>query len=116
MAPWHLYLMAGMYIIAGVMHFVKPKVYLPIMPSYIPAHKTMVSLSGVAEITLGILLFFEQTRDIALWGIIAMLIIFFTVHIDMFTNERIKKTIPMWIIILRIPLQFGLIFWAYWYL
>ena len=110
-----LYFMAFLYIAAGVYHFVKPKFYLYMMPPYLPAHKLMVSLSGVAEIVFGIMLLFPQTRSIAAWGIILMLISFFTIHIYMLTNEakffKISK-IFRWI---RIPLQFLLIWWAYQY-
>ncbi|RMB60450.1 hypothetical protein EAX61_06405 [Dokdonia sinensis] len=116
MTPWHLYFMAGMYIIAGLMHFIKPKAYGAIMPKYIPAKRAMVFWSGVAEVVLGIGLCFEQTRTIAIWGIIAMLAVFMTVHIDMLTNEKLKTKFPMWAIVLRIPLQFGLMYWAYFYL
>ena len=83
-----LYFMAFLYIAAGVYHFVKPKFYLYMMPPYLPAHKLMVSLSGVAEIALGIMLLFPQTRSIGAWGIILMLISFFTVHIYMLTEEE----------------------------
>lgn len=108
--------MALMYIFAGLMHFIKPKVYGAIMPSYIPAKRAMVFWSGVAEVLLGIGLLFEQTRAIAIWGVIAMLVVFFTVHIDMLTNEKHKGTFPVWLLWMRIPLQFGLIYWAYQYL
>ncbi len=114
--PWHLYLMAAMYLFAGLMHFIKPKAYLAIMPGYIPAHKAMVFYSGVAEIVLGIALCFDTTRDWAIYGIILMLAVFLTVHIDMLSNERIKGKVPMWFIYLRLPLQFGLMYWAYFYL
>ena len=62
-APWHLYLMAAMYLFAGVMHFIKPKAYLRIMPRYLPNPKVLVALSGVAEIILGIGLCFSATKD-----------------------------------------------------
>lgn len=114
--PYHFYLMAAMYILAGLIHFIKPRVYLGVMPAYIPAKKAMVFLSGIAEVVLGIALLFEETRALAVWGIIAMLVVFMTVHIDMLTNEKLKGRIPKWFIWLRIPMQFGLMYWAYYYL
>ena len=108
--------MAFLYIAAGVYHFVKPKFYLYMIPRYIPAHKLMVLLSGIAEIVLGIMLLFPETRSVAALGIILMLISFFPVHIYMLTDEvkfaKISK-IFRWG---RIPLQFLLIWWAYSYL
>ncbi|NKI33461.1 DoxX family protein [Croceivirga thetidis] len=114
--PWHLYLMAGMYVFAGIMHFIKPKAYLRIMPNYLPKHKALVFWSGVAEIVLGIGLCFTQTKDWAIYGIIAMLLIFLLVHFYMMKGEKESAGIPKWILLLRIPLQFGLMYWAYWYL
>lgn len=113
---WHLYIMAAMYIIAGVMHFIKPRVYGAIMPPYIPYKKAMVFWSGVAEVVLGVGLLFDTTRVFAVWGIILMLLIFFTVHIDMITNEKHKGKFPAWLLWLRLPLQFLLMYWAYQYL
>ncbi|MDT0606919.1 DoxX family protein [Croceitalea rosinachiae] len=114
--PWHLYLMAAIYIFAGIMHFIKPKVYLRIMPQYLPNHKALVFWSGVAEIILGIGLCFSATKNFSIWGIIAMLIIFFVVHFYMLSNEKAAVGVPKWILILRIPLQFALIYWASRYL
>ncbi len=114
--PWHLYLMAGMYIFAGTMHFAFPKAYIRIMPPYIPHHGLMVYLSGLAEIVLGIGLCFAVTKNISIYGIILMLTIFFIVHFYMLTSKKAAAGIPKWILLLRVPLQFGLIYWAYWYL
>ncbi|WP_273567680.1 DoxX family protein [Maribacter halichondriae] len=114
--PWHLYLMAAMYIFAGTMHFIKPKAYLRIIPRYLPKHKLLVALSGLAEIILGIGLCFSVTKDLSIYGIIAMLAVFLLVHFYMLKGERESAGIPQWILTLRIPLQFGLIYWAYWYL
>ncbi len=116
MTPWHLYLMAAMYIVAGLMHFIKPRAYTSIMPRYIPAPKSMVFLSGLAEVILGVGCIFVTTRTLSLWGIILMLIAFLPVHIDMLSNEKIKKKVPAWFIWLRLPMQFGLMYWAYFYL
>lgn len=114
--PWHLYLMAGIYILAGSFHFLKPKIYLRIMPRYLPAHKSLVFLSGIGEILLGIGLFFAETKDIAIYGIILMLSVFLLVHFYMLSSKKAGAGIPVWALWLRIPLQFGLMWWAYYYL
>lgn len=54
--PWHLYLMASLYILAGLNHFRKPQFYIRIIPSYFPNPKLLNILSGGAEIILGVLL------------------------------------------------------------
>jgi len=114
--PWHLYLMAAMYIFAGFMHFIKPHAYMRIMPKYLPNHRLLVYLSGIAEIILGVGLCFSLLKTFSIYGIIALLVVFLSVHIYMLTGEKASAGIPKWILILRIPLQFGLMYWAYQYL
>ncbi len=114
--PWHLYLMAGIYVFAGIMHFIRPKMYMRIMPRYLPNHKLLVSLSGIAEILLGIGLCFAKTRALSIYAIIAMLAVFLLVHFYMLSGEKASAGIPKWLLILRIPLQFGLMYWAWSYL
>ncbi|MEO8933479.1 MAG: hypothetical protein ABI295_04160 [Xanthomarina sp.] len=113
--PWHLYLMAAIYILAGFMHFIKPKMYIRIMPQYLPNHKLLVLLSGIAEIILGLALCFDETRVLAAKGIIVLLAIFLLVHFYMLTGKKASAGIPKWILLLRIPLQFALIAWANYY-
>ncbi len=114
--PWHLYLMAGMYILTGILHFVFPKAYLRIMPKYLPYPKFLIYLSGVVEILLGLALCWPGTKNIAIYGIIAMLFLFLSVHFYMLSGEEAAAGVPKWILWLRLPLQFGLMYWGYWYL
>ncbi len=109
-------LMAFAYVLVGVMHFRSPDFYINIMPLWIPWHAFWVYATGVFEIAGGIGLLIPATRRIAAWGIIAMLIGFFAVHIDMLVayEERFSD-IPYWGLAARIPLQFLLIGWAYVY-
>jgi uncharacterized membrane protein len=113
--PWDLYAMAAMYIIAGILHFVKPEAYMRIMPKYLPNHRELVYASGIAEIALGIGLCIPQLKKIAIIGVILMLVVFLMVHFYMLRGEKEGAGIPKWILLLRIPLQFGLMYWAWWY-
>lgn len=114
--PWHLYLMAGMYTVAGTLHFVFPKAYLRIMPKYLPYPKFLVYLSGIIEIMLGIGLCWPTSKNLAIYGIIAMLLLFLSVHFYMLSGEEAGAGVPKRILWFRIPLQFGLMYWAFWYL
>jgi len=105
-----------MYIIAGIFHFIKPKAYLRIMPRYLPAHKLLVVLSGISEILLGLGLLFEETREFAIYGIILMLLVFLLVHFYMLSSKKAGAGIPKWALLLRLTLQFVLIWWAFFYL
>ena len=114
--PLGLYAMAALYIIAGIMHFIKPKMYMRIMPTYLPNHRALVYLSGIVEVLLGLGLCIPQLRVISICGIITMLSIFLLVHFYMLSGEKASAGIPKWILILRIPLQFILMYWAWFYL
>ncbi|WP_339696287.1 MauE/DoxX family redox-associated membrane protein [uncultured Roseivirga sp.] len=110
-----LYIMSAMYILAGIMHFVKPKAYLRIMPRYLPYHLPLVYLSGVFEIIFGALLLFPSTQVIGAWGIIAVLVGVFPANIHMLKTNKVKKQwyiIALWV---RLPLQGFLIYWAWLY-
>lgn len=117
MLPWHQYLMAIIFILGGINHFRNPKLYEKIMPPYIPAKNSMVILSGIAEMVLGIMLINNNvlTQNMAAWGICIMLVVFFTVHIHMLQDEKASMKLARWILWSRLFLQLGLIFWAYQY-
>lgn len=116
MNPWHLYLMCLMYVGIGCMHFIQPKVFISVLPSYIPYGKLMVYLSGVAEIVLGIAVLYEKTRTVAIYGIMAMLVVFLAVHWHMIVDTKYHKKFPKYILWFRFILQFGLMYWAYHYI
>ena len=108
-----LYALILLYLSAGINHFINLGFYKKIMPSYIPFHMVCIVLSGICEIVFAVLLFPKYTRQIAAWLIIAMLIIFFVVHIQMLIDYWCVGGFILWIAIFRIPLQFVLIWWAY---
>jgi len=108
--------MAALYLVAGLAHFIFPRIYLRIMPRYLPYPKFLVFLSGMAEMILGLGLCFKVTRSLSAYGIIAMLIVFLTVHFYMLSGKKEAAGIPKWILVLRIPLQFVLMYWAYVYI
>ena len=112
---WSLYLMSGIYLFAGIFHFIKPKIYKAIMPKYFSNRILWVYLSGIAEMALALMLLFPDTRNIAIYGIILMLLVFLLVHFYMLSDAYSTK-IPVWLLWIRIPLQFGLMWWAYQYI
>lgn len=108
-----LYAMILLYLSAGINHFINPEFYRKIMPVYIPFHMTFILLSGICEIVFAVLLIPILSRKLAAWLIIAMLIVFFVVHIQMLFDYSSVGGFMLWVAILRIPLQFVLIWWAY---
>lgn len=113
----HRYILAALFLITGILHFVKPKLFTGIMPDYIPYHLVMVYVSGVAEVLGGLGILFEKTQVWAGWGLILLLIAVFPANINM-TIKSIQRSgytsLYSMVTILRLPLQFVLIYWVYW--
>lgn len=113
--PWHLYLMALIYTVAGLNHFRSPKLYERIIPPYFSNPKLLNIISGFAEIALGIALMIPMLSNYAAWGIIALLIAVFPTHVYMYQNEKAGMKLPKLVLLLRMPLQLVLMYWAYLY-
>ena len=107
--------MGMLYTGAGIYHFIRPQFYKKIMPPWLPCHLPLIYASGFFEIILGTLLFFEPTKIIAAWGIIALLIAVFPANIQMMLNFKYRRNPYTWVAILRLPLQLVLIWWAWLY-
>jgi uncharacterized membrane protein len=117
-----LYIMSALYIVAGVMHFVVPELYVQIVPPYLPFPLVLVYVSGIAEIVLGAGLLTERTRRLAAWGVIALLVAIFPANLYMATSDVVIQGAPEGIANPseaarwgRLPLQAVLIAWAWWY-
>lgn len=115
MFPWHQYLLGVLFILAGMNHFRKPKLYEKVLPPYIPAHSSVVMASGIVEMILGFMLMNQEYQAGGAWGIIVLMILFLPVHMYMLQNKKASLNLPKWLLLLRIPLQFGLMLWAYLY-
>jgi uncharacterized membrane protein len=108
-----LYLMILLYVLAGANHFFNTHFYEAIMPVYIGFHMPLIYISGVFEIILGLLLIPHYTRKIAAILIVIMLTVFLWLHIQMLVDYWKSNDKHLWIAIVRLPLQFILIWWAY---
>ena len=110
--PWHLYLMAGIYILAGINHFRVPRLYEKIIPPVLPHPKLLNAISGIAEIVLGILLCIPSCTRYGAFGIVALLIAIFPANLYMYANDGASLGLPKWTRLVRLPLQLVLILWA----
>jgi uncharacterized membrane protein len=111
-----LYIMAGFYALAGINHFINPAFYLTIMPQWMPWQEFLVYLSGATEIALGLLLIPVQARKISAQLIVAMLVVFFfLIHIPMAIDFWKRNDPLLWVALVRLPIQFVLIAWAWMY-
>lgn len=116
-----LYVMGPAYVVAGVLHFVVPELYVQIIPPVFPVALALVYLSGLAEIAVGVGLLIPQTRQHAAWATVALLVAIFPANVYMATHGVVIKGLPgggnpsdvvRWG---RLPLQGVLILWAWWY-
>ena len=108
-----LYLMVLLYVVAGSMHFIRPGMYMGIMPPWLPAPKFLIFASGACEIIFGFLLLPAATRPVAAWLIIALLVAIFPANVQMALQFTEQHQAGWWLTWLRLPLQGLLIWWAF---
>jgi uncharacterized membrane protein len=106
------WLAAAFFVVAGMFHFLRPELYLQIMPPYFPAPQLLVAVSGVAEIAGGIGLLIRPLRRAAGWGLIALLIAVFPANIYMLQHPGQFHFAP-WMLWARLPLQGVFIAWVW---
>ena len=95
------------FVVGGVMHFLRPRFYLAMMPPWLPAAAALVLVSGVFEILGGIGVLVPATRVIAGWGLIALLFAVFPANVQMLLNARAAhaSASTMAVLVARLPLQ-----------
>ena len=101
------------YVVAGTLHFLRPRVYEAIMPAALPAKRELVYASGVAEIMGGAGVLNPVTRRAAGYWLIATLVAIFPANVNMAVNAERYRKIPAALLWLRLPLQALLIAWAW---
>ena len=115
--------MGIVYAVAGVLHFVAPEAYERVVPPRFPRPRTLVYLSGVAEVALGLGVLFERTRRVSAWGLVALLVAVFPANVHMAVSDdfdlrgvparfRDPSDAVLWA---RLPMQAVLVAWARWY-
>jgi uncharacterized membrane protein len=108
-----LYAMCLLYTGAGINHVWHPAAYIKIMPAWPGHHESIVLLSGVLEIVLGLLLLPLFSRRFAACGIMVLLVCVFPANVQMMLNYAAEQHPQLWMTILRLPLQVLLLCWAY---
>ncbi|RFZ83551.1 DoxX family protein [Mucilaginibacter terrenus] len=107
------------YFIAGLNHFRSPESYIRIIPGYLPYPAVLNIAAGIAEIVFALLAIRPQSRKVACYGIILMLLAFLPVHIQMVKDAPLQLgslTVTPTIAWIRLVLlQPFLILWAWWH-
>jgi uncharacterized membrane protein len=102
-----------LFVAAGANHFLMPKPYLSMMPSYLPAHAALVQISGMAEILGGMGVLFAGTRRFAAWGLILLLVAVFPANLNAAFRGWPGVSVSGWVLWCRLPFQAVFIWWVY---
>lgn len=108
-------LLAAFFIVGGALHFVFPAIYASIMPPWLPWHRALVFVSGAFEMVGGAAVLFGWTRHLAGLGLILLSLAVLPANVQMLLNAHAAAK-PLWwlmLLVLRLPLQFVLIYWIW---
>jgi uncharacterized membrane protein len=111
MAP-HVRL-GAFFLMAGSLHFLRPKPYVAIVPDALPRKREIVFASGVAELAGGAGVLVPGTRRLAGWWLIATLLAIFPANVNMAVNAERFRTMPQPLLWARLPLQGALVAWVW---
>lgn|ERR1035437_5684026 len=111
-----LALAALFFIAAGTFHFLRPAMYMKIVPPYIPWPLAMVYISVAAEIAGGLGILLPPVQRSAALGLMALLVAVFPANIYMATNpvESGASALPPAALWGRLLLQPIFIWWVWW--
>ena len=102
--------LAGIFAVSGTVHLVKPEFYTQIMPTRVPAHREVILGSGVAELALAVGLLAPQTRRVAGWGSLALLVGVYPANVKMAVDStRTRNTGLKAAAFGRLPLQWPMV-------
>ncbi len=111
------FVLGVLFIVAGVLHFLKPHFYEQMIPPQLPSPSLLVLISGIAEVAggVGVLLPWPPLRRLAAWGLVALLVAVFPANLYMWYGNVAPDgpPLPWYFHAIRLPLQGVLIWWAY---
>ena len=106
--------LAGIFAVSGTVHLAKPEAYERIMPSWVPRHREVILGSGVAEIALSAGLLAPQTRQLAGWASLGLLLGVYPANVKMAVDSTKTRSTPFKAIAFgRLPLQWPMLKAAY---
>jgi uncharacterized membrane protein len=103
-------IVVGAFLASGTVHLVRPEVYEPLMPSWVPSHREVIRASGVAELVCAAGLLFRPTRRLAGLASAALLVGVFPGNVKMAVDaSRTRNTPFKAAAYARLPLQLPMI-------
>jgi uncharacterized membrane protein len=109
-------LLAGFFLLAGVMHFVVPTFYLGIVPPWLSHPLALVYVSGLFEICGGLGVLAKPLRRAAGLGLVALLVAVFPANVQMALHARdvhAPLLAFLGLAFVRLPIQSLLIIWVW---
>ena len=108
--PRSVRFLAVLFGVSGVIHLVRPRVYEPLMPSWVPAHREVILASGAAEIACAVGLAVPATRRAAGWASVLLLLGVYPGNLKMAADALASDSTPLKVAALaRLPLQVPMI-------
>jgi len=106
-------IVVGAFLASGTVHLVKPEVYEPLMPSWVPAHREVILASGVAELACAAGLALPATRRTAGWASALLLVGVYPGNLKMAADAASSGSTGFKVAAFaRLPLQLPMIRWA----
>ena len=103
-------IVVGAFLASGTVHLVKPEVFRPLMPSWVPAQREVILASGVAELVCAAGLLLPPSRRIAGLASAALLVAVFPGNVKMALDASRTRNTPLKVASLaRLPLQLPMI-------
>ena len=102
------------FFVGGIAHFLFVEAQMRIVPPYIPWPRAVVLVSGALEIAGALALLWQPTRKLAAWALVALTLAVTPANIFMLKEAALFPTIPYWMLVLRLPLQVGLLLLLVW--
>ncbi|AXT85231.1 hypothetical protein C6I20_08525 [Aeromicrobium sp. A1-2] len=104
--------LAAIFTVSGVLHFVSPRTYEAIVPKPLPYKRELVLASGAVEVACAGLMLHPRTRRVGGLASAALLTAVFPANVQMSIDSARDGRKPWWFTvgtILRLPLQVPMI-------
>ena len=100
---------------SGALHFIFPLQYGATIPSWLPAHAALVTISGVCEIAGALGLLLPMVQRAAGFGLLLLCVAVWPANLQMWLHAMATDQ-PLWqqtLLALRLPLQLPLMLWIW---
>ena len=102
--------LAGLFAASGVVHLVRPQIFAPTMPRWVPAHREVILGSGVVELGCAAGLLAPRTRRAAGWASAVVLVGVYPANVETARKASRSRSTRFKVLAYgRLPLQLPMI-------